>query len=307
MIPPRGFKSEIYPLRHRLQFSCALGHNAETNNTVYLPIVMGSTDMDVLPATIDVNPHNTDYVEDAGPLVRQMSIIDKMRISLKFNMTELCNDLAHTSGVSGAEVFQGEGIQAIHCLWRPIFGSFTDKLDAVDDDTAQSVATILGLTHDATNEDVVPLTTTKLNTSGASDLLLPVSTVNAVQVVGDFNMTSTFGMEEHVWDEDLLHSALRRFTNKGALRSMLGRTRHFTLSRNRPFKNYFIDKFIPRSIRRIVPFSFMGIQIHIPFITDVEQTYHAGTIATAALVGVKCIANYHEWHADHEQSMAPTA
>ncbi len=299
MIPPKGFKAELYPLRHRLIFSCGLGIGAETANTVYLPIVMSSEDMDVEPETIRVNPHNSAYVEDTGPLVRQMSIIDRLKISLRFNMTENCDALAETAAAS----FNGDGIKALHFLWRPIFGSFTDKLDAADDDTTNTVAAILGLTHDATQQDVVPITTTKLPVPGASDLSLPISTVNAVQVVADYNMTTDFTMEEHVFDEDLLHNALRRFTNKGALRSLLGRTRHVTLTQNRPFKNFFIDKFLPRSIRRIMPFSFLGIQVHMPFITDVEQAYHSRTITGTPHLGVKCLAMYHEWSNEHDQDM----
>ncbi len=305
MIPPRGFKAEVYPLRHRLIHSFGLTHGLETLNGAFLPLVMGSTDMAVNADSIQVNPHNTAYEEDTGPLCRQMSIIDKLSLSLKFNMTENCLDLRHTSGVSTSEVFTGDSVQAIKLLWRPIFGSFTEKLDAADDDTGQSVATILGLTHDSTFEDVVPLTTTKLSTTGQSDLSLPMSSVNDVQVFGDYNMTTNTTMEEHVWDEDLFQSALRRFTNKGALRSMVGRTRHFTLTRQRPFKNFFLDKFVPRAIRRIVPFSFLGIQIHIPFTTDIEQYYHASNLTSLPHVGVTAITNYHEWNSEHDQAMAP--
>ncbi len=299
MIPPRGFQAERYPLRHRLVFSAALGMGVETSNTVFLPIVMSSEDMDVNADTIQVNPHNTAYEKDGGPLVRQMSIIDKLSLSLKFNMTELCADLQETA--SG--VFTGDSVQAVHLLWRPIFGSFSEKLDAADDDTALTVAAILGLTVDQTQKDVVPITTTKLSVVGSSDLVLPSSTVNAVQVFGDMNMTTDFTMEDHVFDEDVFHDALERFTNKGALRSMVGRTRHLTLSRNRPFKNYFLNKFVPRAIRRVVPFSFLGIQIHIPFISDVEQVYHARALSSAVHVGVKCIAKYHEWNHEHDQAM----
>ncbi len=303
MIPPRGFKAELYPLRHKLVFSAGLGLGADTANTVYLPLVMGSKDMDVDADLINVNPHNTFYQEDGGPLVRQMSIIDKLSLSLKFNMTNLCMDEAHTSGISGSELFTGDSIQSIHLLWRPIFGSFTEKLDAADDDTGTTVAALLGLTHDATNEDVVPITTNKLPVGGTSDLSLPFSTVNSVQVKEDFNMTTDFTMEDHVWDEDTFRSALRRFTNRGALRSMVGRTRHLTLTRNRPYKNYFLDKFVPRSIRRIVPFSFLGIQIHMPFQTDFEQTYNTLLISSGAHIGVKAICHFHEWNIEHNQDM----
>ncbi len=86
-----------------------------------------------------------------------------------------------------------------------------------------------------------------------------MSTVNAVQVFGDFNMTTNTAMEDHTHDEDELQQALRRFTNKGALKACMGRTRHVTLTKNRPFKNFYLDKFVPKAIRRIVPFTTMMI------------------------------------------------
>ncbi len=299
MIPPRGFKAEQYPLRHRLIYSCGLDVSADTVNTVFLPIIMSSEDMDTEATAIIVNPHNELYVEDAGPLCRQMSIIDRLRISLKFNMTEANYPLHETA----AGVFSGDGLESFHFLWRPIFGSFDEKLNATDDDTSVTVAAMLGLTVDATQKDVVALTTNKLSVVGQSDLLHPLSTVNAAQVVGDFNYTSTAIMEDHVWDEDLFQAMLRRSTVKGALRSFVGRTRHVTLSKNRPFQNVFINKFLPRAVRRMVPFSFFGIQIHLPFQTDVEQTYMATNALTSPNLGIKVIANYHEWNPEHEQGM----
>ncbi len=298
MRPPGGFEAEKYPLRHRIVYSAGLNF-APTLNTVFLPIVMGSLDMDSDAKEIKVNPHNTGYVEDAGPLVRQMSIIDKLTMSLKFNMTEHCLPRNETSSAA----WLGEGLQSIHLQWRPIFGSFGEKLDAADQDTLQTVATILGLTHSSNFEDVVPITTTKLPIQGASDLPYVASTANAIQVIGDMNMSTDFTMEEHVFDEDLFQKAIRRFTNKGALRSCVGRTRHLTLSRNRSYRNYFLEKFVPRAIRRIMPYTFMGIQVHLPEITHASQAYHGSTPGTIyPLIGVSCICNYHEWNSDHDQT-----
>ncbi len=299
MIPPRGFRAEQYPLRHRLVFSAGLSAGVNTLNTVFLPIVMSSSDTDVVASTIQVNPHNTNYEEDAGPLVRVMSILDRMRISLKFNLTAVCNDLAETA--SGT--FTGDGIPSLRLLWRPIFGAFTEKLNATDDDLGTTVASMLGLTVDATNEDVVPITTNKLPTTGSSDLALPVSSVNAVQIFSDFNMTTDTTMEDHVHDENTLQSMLRRSTVKGALRSFMGRTRHVILTRNRPYKSFFLDKFLPSAIRRVNPFTFFGIQVHVPAIADVEQAYHHLNASSNAHIGVKCIVNYHEWNIEHDQDM----
>jgi len=187
-------------------------------------------------------------------------------------------------------------------LWRPIFNVYPEKLDAADDDTGTTVAAILGLTKDATFEDVVPVTTNNLPVGGPSEKLQPMSTVNAVQIFSDFNLTTDTIMEDHVFDEDLLHTALRRYTNKGALRSCLGRTRHVTLTHQKPYANFYVDKFVPRAIRRIQKYGFFGIQTHIFLEDDNRQAYTNKSISTTlGHVGVKCLVNYHEWHQDFRQ------
>ncbi len=251
MRPPKGYEAEKFPLLHRLIYSCSLSMANDTQNTVFLPIVRSSSDVPIAPDTIQVNPHNTNYQEDAGPLCASMSIIDRMRISLKFTMTN-CGIAHHYAGQSTNELFEGEDVPIFNFKWRPIFNIFPEKLDAADDDTGTTVASILGMTKDATNEDVVPLTTNKLPTSGPAELDHPLSTANHAEAIADYNYSTDASMEDHVFSEDTLQTALRRYTNKGALRSCLGRTRNVTLTRERrPYANFYIDKFVPRAIRRI--------------------------------------------------------
>ncbi len=308
MRPPRGFESEKFPLRHRLVYSYGLNLGVDTTNSALMPIVHSSLDMGTTsPEDIKVNPRNVNYVSDAGALCRQMSIIDRMRISLKFTMTNYCDPRALTSGSAGPNfddgVYTGDGIRALKFLWRPMFNVYPEKMDAADEDTGTTVAQILAVTKDATNEDIIPLTTNKLVSAGPSELTHPMSTVNDIQVFGDYNMTTNTAMEDHVWDEDLLQDALKRYTNKGALRSCFGRTRHVTLTHNRPFANFYIDKPVPRAIRRVQPYGFFAIQVHMPYDADIDQMF-LGLDASSGVphLGVKMIANYHEWNILHDQS-----
>ncbi len=305
MIPPRGFKSELYPLRHRVIYSFGLSAITSSQQTALCTLVRHTNDVIAgTPGSIVVNPHNANYVTDNGPAVAKMSIIDRLSLSIRFNMTENC--LPENETASG--VFSGDGITALHFLWRPIFFSFGEKLDATDDDTTTTVSAILALSKDTTFEDIVPLTTGKLPTGGASDFSQPVSTVNIAEVFGDYNMTTDTTMERHVWDEDLFQEASRRYTNKGALKACVGRTRHVNLTASRPSKNFYISKFVPRAIRRVVPYTFMAIQVHLPLNSEIDQSYlaTAGSSSLAHL-GCRMICNYHEWNADHYQEMSGTA
>ncbi len=296
MRPPKGFGTEKFPLRHRLEHAFGLNMGNDTLNTAFLPLVRSSSDAPIDPTTIFVNPHNSSFDKETGPYCQQMSIIDRMTISIKFSMTKYCN-ITHESA---AGVFQGDDVPVMKFLWRPIFNVYPEKMDAVDDFTTTDVKAILAMTKDPTFEDIVPITTTKLVIDSASiDRDLPLSTVNHAEVIGDYNYSASATMEDHVFDENLLQTALREYTNKGALRSCLGRTRHVTLTRNRPFHNVYIDKFVPRAIRRIQPYAMMGIQVHLPLDTEMSQPFLSDLVGIADNhLGVKMITNYHEWNSD---------
>ncbi len=296
MIPPKGFKNQIYPLRHKFAYSVGLSLTTATMNSAYFTLIraddLAGTDLD----SIQVNPHSTAYVQETGPACGPMSIIDRLTITMKFNMTGLCYNLAD----------DGDNVKQLHFSWMPVFFSFTEKLDAIDEDTAATVADILELTHDATNRDVVPLTATKLPVQGASDKSQPLSTVNMTEsATTHYNMTTDATMEGVAFDNELFHNALERFTNKGALKACIGRTRHVTLNMNRPSATFRIKKFVPKSVRRIMPFTFMAILIHLPLESEEDQYYYnAATIPNEAHLGCKAIIRYHEWNASHLQDVS---
>jgi len=293
MIPPRGLKNEIYPLQHKFFYSFGLSIITSTMNSAMCSLVRHNKTPTNQPAEIAVNPHNTFYVEETGPAVQKMSIIDKMKLSINFNLTENATNRAI------------DAIDHIYLLWRPIFFSFPEKLDATDDDTSTDVKTILQLTKDATNLDVVPITSNNLPVLGSSELSQPVSTINLAEDFNTYNMTIDTLMEDVAWDENLFVDASRRYTNKGALQACVGRTRHVHLTKGRPTAKFFFDKFVPRSIRRVQPYSFMAILVHVPLISDIQQDYHAtDPTASVAHVGVKIKCLYHEWNADHHQAMS---
>ncbi len=309
MRPPRGFEAEKFPLRHRIIHGFQLSLGGDSINTAFIPLVRfakGTAAGITVPNTIQVNPHNSAFEKDEGPLCAKMSIIDRLAISMKFTMLDTCQTAHLSSGTAGPNfddgVYTGDDVPSFTFLWRPIFGVFPEKWDAADDDTTLTVAAILGMTKDATNEDVVPVTTNKLITSGPSDSAQPMSSVNSVEVFGDYNMTTNVGMEDHVFDEDVLQDHLRRGTNKGALRSCIGRTRHVTLTRARPYQSVYINKPVPRAIRRIQPFSIFGIQVHLPEDVHISQHFMMSDAGGGSgHLGVKMMTNFHEWNFEFDQ------
>ncbi len=292
MRPPQGFASEIRPLRHRFGYKCGLSAKTATMNSVILTVAKHYKGAGA-PDTVVVNPHNTAFDgEETGAICTGMSIIDKVQLSINIGLTK------HGIGTNGIKALKG--------LWRPIFFSFPEKLDAIDLVSSNTVKGILEMTPDATQEDVTPLwSTTKLPIDGDSDLAHPVSTVNLTEVFGLMNLTTDTTMESVAYSDDLFHKALQFYTNKGALKACVGRTRNFFLTEKNPNASFFIKKFVPRSVRRIVAYSYFGILVHIPITTDKESIYHSASLTPSKPdVGVGMMVRYHEWHPDHNQDMA---
>ncbi len=295
MIPPKGFEAEVYPLWHKIKYSVGLSSFNDTFNSTYLTLIRNSNDVDLTPQLIEVNPHNANYQEEGGSCVQKMSIIKNFKLSLKFNATE--------------NAFTTDKLPAVKFLWRPVFFSFEDKLSAKDDDTGINVKTILELTSDSASskEDVTPtFANTKFPVVGTSDLLQPLSSVNLVEVIADLNMDTAAGMEEVAWDEEQFQNAKRRFTNRGALKACVGRTRYGTLTPNKPHISYNI-KGIPSTLKRIHPHSFFAILVHAFISVDIGAPYNAVALTDAvAHIGVKAICSYEEWNEDHFQKMSGT-
>ncbi len=292
MIPPRGFKAELYPLLHRLDYSFALGLLQDSKNSVIATIVRGSKDSAMNnPNTIEVNPHNTNFAQETGVMCHQMSILEKIKLSISFTLTE--------DAIT-------DGVKSLVVKYMPIFSSFPEKLASTDAETGFTAASVLELIHDATNEDVTPLTAANdvVVSAGVSHKSHPVSTVNDTEVFGDLNLGTDLKMETVAWDNTLFFQAMKFFTNKGAIRSMVGNQRSVYLTDTRPTKRVYINKFVPASVRRIVNGSFFGMLFHLPLDSEVDQAFYSGAITTAKPhVGIKMNVSYNEWNVDHIQDV----
>ncbi len=286
MIPPRGFRAELYPLHHRFGARYLLDVVSETQNSTMIPLVQNYAGV-VNPNTIEVNPHNSLFKIETGPICSPMAIIDKLKMVLTFNLTELS--------------LVTEKITGLNMLWRPIFFSFSEKLDAADDETTTTVQSILSLTKDSNQEDVTPAYGTKLDeTTSTGEVAM--SAINIVQTAAISNLTTDTGPEAVPHNEQTFLDALRFYTNKGALKACIGSTRHFRLTEHNPIKSFFINKFVPRAIRRIVPYTFFAILCH----ADIQSArgslvYNPALTGTSGHVGINLNCNYDEWHIEHNQ------
>ncbi len=291
MKPPPGFLAERYPLRHSFRYGTGLcaGSGDGINSTI-LTLVKNYKGVN-LPDTINVNPHHGSFDKETGAICAPMSIIDKLKLTITFSLL--------------STVWETDKHRAMKIQWMPIFTSFPEKLDSVDDTTSQTALDILELTKDATQEDITPtFTGTSLPVQGASETTHPVTTANFTEVFGTLNLTTDLIQESVAWNSSTFFNAVKYYTNKGAIRSMTGQMRTITLSETNPTKTVHINKFVPRAIRRIVPYSYFGILIHIPTESDHMQVYYSTAVSSALPhIGVKLITHYNEWNSDHLQEM----
>ncbi len=286
---PAGFESQKYPLRHRLHYSFGLSVASSTMNSTILSFVRNYKDVTNDPTTIVVNPHNSAFEVETGAICGPMSIIDKLKMTLRFSLTK---DWLNNTGYD------------MKFRWTPIFCSFPEKLDAADDMSTSTVAEILDLTKDATKEDITPTFTDDLDVTPPSEQAHPMSTANFTEVFGTMNLTADTVMESVAHDATEFSNAIRYYTNKGALKSCLGRTRHVNLSPNHTSQTFHINKFVPKPVRRIVPYTFFGILIHLPLQSNIDQHFASSAhAASSSDLGIHCHVTYDEWNPDHIQDM----
>lgn len=140
MQPPRGFVAERYPLRHRFMYSIGLNGVTAGQNSTMCSIVRGSADTAMNnPNTIEVNPHNANFLQETGVLCHQMSILEKIKIAMNFTLTE--------DAIT-------DGVKSMTIKYMPIFCSFPEKLASTDDETGFTAASVLELLGDATVSEI---------------------------------------------------------------------------------------------------------------------------------------------------------
>jgi len=292
MIPPRGLASQENPLWHNFEYSFGLNAVTETLNSAWIPLVKNYKGV-IDPATTFVNPHSDRMDLETGAICAPMSIIEKLKFTIKF-------DLLSSAGA--------DQMRALKFWWQPFFASFPEKYDAADDDAGTTVAAIMQLTKDATQEDITPLTTNKLNVTGSSEKDHPLSTVNLAEAYDThLNMTTNIEMEDTPFNSSAFYTLIKYGTNKGALKACLGQRRNINLQAGKnEYQGFHLNKFVPKAIRRIVPYTFFGILVHVPIVTDFEQAYTIDTALNAAAphVGVKARVTYAEWNEEHNNTMA---
>ncbi len=279
--PPRGYRRSEHPLPHNFGNVTVLYGEDETKNSMIFTLLRTS-EACLAPDTIEVNPEHASFGEDVGALIQKGSIVPRINLRIYANMTK--------------DAIETDKMRTIKFNWMPIYISFLDSLEAEDSKTAVQIEDILELQHDTTNKDVYPLhSTVKLGGNH------PLSNKNAVEVLGDYGLTTTAVQESVAFDKQLFFDALQYYTNSGMLKRVTGKMRTVTIGRDRPYV-YHSNNFTNPSVKRGNPYTFCGILYHVPQGDSADQVFGSSDTTNITHLRVSTQVRFDEWNPDFDQT-----
>ncbi len=280
--PPRGYRSDEYPLPHNFSIMPALQAELATKGTTIVPFFRTS-ELAVSAETIEVNPRNANFAEDTGCIIHNGSIVPRLTVKMLVSLTK------------GA--VETDKIRALNFYYMPLYFAFVDSLDAMDDKTATQVEDIMEMQHDVTNKDTYPL----YNTTKLSAGIMPLSTVPLTEAFGDVGLTTSTTLEGVTWIKEDFHDTLSYKTNAGMLKKVTGGLRKVVVTRDRPF-SYFTQNFTHPMVKRGNPYTFCGMLLHLPQVSTPDQFQFAAETTVIDHLNIQIICRFDEWNQNFDQN-----
>ncbi len=281
---PRGYWSEEYPLPHDNKGHFALSAITANKNATILPIFRSTEEL-INPENVQVNPRNTGFAEENGLSTYIGSIMPRTRFSFTVMMTENAVETAK--------------LREIVFYWFPIYTAFMDSVEAEDSKTGTLVKDVLELSTTSSNKSVRPIFN---GTDLGSQNIDKFS--SGVETFADWNLTTDDKIEGVEFNLELLHRAIRYFTNKGMLKQALGRIRRVVLNRDRSY-NYFSNNFTYPRVKRSNEFMFCGAMFFTPRHDGTDNSKYGINNGNTLGTGDHIIINYHtqfsEWNSNFDQ------
>lgn len=285
--PPRGYDRQDDPLYHETRTKFSLNLENDAKNSTIIPFLRTSIDS-ADPSIIEVNPLNSAYEVDGGPLICYDSQVVMMNHVLRFSMATVSRTT--------------DNIQSLYVNYMPIFGSFKENWEATDKTTGDTILSILDLTSDATNEDIIPAYS---GTDLANTSNLPVSTVTPAgsvdEVFGDYDLTTDLIPESTPFVEETYWDAIQRYTNGNKLKTLTGRWRTVKLTDHKGNVNIKLPTTVPRHVQFGNPYLFYGCLVHLRQSGAFGQIPLATETTNLAHVHVQYESRWAEWNRDFNQ------
>lgn len=286
MRPPKGYRSQEYPLYHNMEYKFQLDVEDETKNSTICSLIRG---VNLAGAeAVEVAPTNFNYAEDTGTEVFRGSIVPKMTIDITARINGTANAI--------------DPIPSMIFKWMPIYSSFLSSLDAADHSGLGDIEATLELQHDIVEERVNPLfSTVKLGTFGSGTQ--PLSIIPETEVFGDIDLAASAVLESVAFDEKNFWDIKRIGSNAGMLNKVTGSMKTVKLNYDRGQYHYFSNNFTNPIVKRSNAYTFCGILFHVPQANEFQQLCDSVEITTSVnqiSFGVRC--QFEEWNQDFDQT-----
>ncbi len=285
MRPPKGYDSSDKPLPHEFEYTFGLSIHSGTFDSTNLTFLRTSK-ISVDPSTIEVHRKNASFAVDAGPLICYDSIVPEIEIikSYQFDFAAMVTDK----------------IPALLLQTLRMFGHHKDSWDAIDPLSSHTPQTVLELTKDDTNEDVIP-TFDSNNLPDAGNQ--PLSTVTGAEVFGDYGLTTNAVLEATTAVLNTLNDSEQYEVIANKLKSMHGPRVTKILSAQHPSQRIYERRSTPKQVQFADEDLWYGEHVDLPSKADIRQITNEAVATAAASSHVFCKyhVRFNEWNKDFDQ------
>ncbi len=239
---PRGYYRGDWPLPvlRELEFGFSLyGGESPAENCTIIPLFYHDEKAQLAPQDFETNPINAGFTEvtDAGAITN--SIIPYLKLNITASLTKFA--------------VETDKVRYASFMVQPIYTAFKQDLDATDQKTTETVASMLELQYDASTEEVFPIfhgTDLPENDGGNFG-------------PSQLGLTTDVKPEGVTFDFDNLAYMQRHSSVKGIVNKILGKRKWYTITRDRPVRINSSNYVFP-TVKRANTYMFCGLIIYAP-------------------------------------------
>ncbi len=281
--PPRGYNQEEYPLPHYWEMQFGMGLTTSTKPITTIIPLLRHSELAINPSIIPVNPNYPTFAEDTGVTCQPGSIIPRINFTMNVKMSQ--------------PQYALDTIQNIMFWWQPIYMAYKRRYDAEDDESGLDVGELIEMEYETTNKSAQPIYN---GTDVFSAGNIPLSTIDDANEDGvtDWGLTTDDKLEGITLDTTVLHEHLRNATNKEMIKQVLGK-RHYVNIKPRKDYLYHSNNATNSTVKRMNPYTFCGIIIHVPINTSIEQNIR--TISNIEHLNFTIRSSFDEWNPNFMQ------
>ncbi len=271
----RLMKTVWYARPHNKSSTWAHGlESAVANQATIYPLIMYDEGLGT-PSAYEANPEHASFVEAAEPNCFPESRIDNVLMSIRFSLTKAA--------------LETDKIHAVRAAFMMIHTAFKEDLIANDELSGLDISEILELQSETTDRQAYPL----FNNVDMKDMYGTAAADLPTNVPG---LTGGQSLEGVAFIEGIYYDAITYYTNSAKLKSVQSGLKWFTLTKDRPFREF--RMFIKPSNKFMNPYSFMGVLVFVPPADNKQQIPVALDTTDLNHVRVDVRYRYLEWNGE---------